>query len=91
MSARFEVVRSNRFEQPWHARLVSNGRILMSSEQYARKVGAQRAIEAMGRAFSPVGMAMLNGDWLNVWLDRDGSAGEKTAIPVRYIDERSKP
>jgi uncharacterized protein YegP (UPF0339 family) len=53
MSARFEIVRGS-VAQPWHARLVSNGRILMSSETYARKVGAERAVLSIARALVPV-------------------------------------
>lgn len=88
MSARFEVVRTDA-EQPWHFRFIANGRVVASSETYARKVGVQRGIEAMGRGFSPVGMAMLDGDWLHVWQDNDGAAGWKVAVPVRDIDERT--
>lgn len=46
MSARFEVVRSDA-EQPWHARLRVNGEITWWTEQYARKVGAERAVRSL--------------------------------------------
>ena len=85
MSARFDLIRSDA-PQPWHFRFIANGRVVASSETYARKVGAERAIEAMGRAFSPWTMARLDGEWLSVALDRHAS--EWLAIPVRFIDER---
>lgn len=84
-SPRFEIVRGSA-PQPFHFRFIANGRIVASSETYARKVGAQRGIEAMGRAFSPVGIARLDGGWLSVALDRDAS--EWLAIGVRAVDER---
>lgn len=49
MSARFEIVRTDVDGQPWHARLVVNGQVTWWTEQYARKVGAERAIVSMVR------------------------------------------
>lgn len=54
MSARFEIVRSdtgdNGLDQPWHARYVaSNGRIVWTTEQYARRGAAVAAIRGMSR------------------------------------------
>jgi uncharacterized protein YegP (UPF0339 family) len=83
---RFEIVRSDA-AQPWHFRFIASGRVVASSETYARKIGAQRAIEAMGRAFSAWGMARLDPEWLSVAQDRDATTW--VAIPVRYIDERT--
>lgn len=50
MSTYFEVARTNA-EQPWHARLWANGRIILRSENYSRMVGAERAILSAARTF----------------------------------------
>ena len=47
MSARFEIVRT---DDGHHARLVSsNGQIIMASEVYTRRVGAERAVLSAAR------------------------------------------
>lgn len=44
---RFEVVRSDA-DQPWHARFrAANGHIVWTTEQYARRPGAEGAIEVL--------------------------------------------
>ena len=90
MSARFEIVRGS-FAQPWHARLVSNGRVLMSSETYARKIGAERAVLSMLRAlgFEDIITLAWNVEGVEkVFLYPDG--GVVPHMPtVRYIDERA--
>jgi uncharacterized protein YegP (UPF0339 family) len=48
MSVRFEIVRAA--QEQWHWRIVSNGRILSSSENYRRKVGCERAIKSVVHA-----------------------------------------
>lgn len=74
---RFEVVRTDA-AQPWHARFVAaNGRIVWTTEQYARRAGAIGAIEALANA---------------TVLDRVvafGFAGVVTE--VRDVDERRLP
>lgn len=49
MNAYWEIVRSTA-EQPWHARLFTNGRISVRTENYTRMVGAERAILSTARA-----------------------------------------
>jgi uncharacterized protein YegP (UPF0339 family) len=49
MTACWELIRTDA-EQPWHARLISNGRVITSTETYARQIGAERAILAVVRA-----------------------------------------
>jgi uncharacterized protein YegP (UPF0339 family) len=78
VSARFEIVRSDAV-QPWHARFVAaNGRIVWTTEKYARRVGALRAIDAItdGR-----GWASLAGGAMVLWRN--------DLTEVRDVDERT--
>lgn len=97
MTGRFEVVRTDGRghdqSQPWHARLLSNGRIMLTSETYARMVGAERAILAAARFFAPTVVSGLR--WNvegveKVFVDGDGCyLGDLPT--VHYLDERSAP
>lgn len=93
MSARFEVVRTNG-DQPWHARLVVNGRITWHTEQFARMVGAERAILSLLRAVQAAtaagGMTWnVEGREKVVTNWRGNPLG---GLPlIEYLDERPEP
>jgi uncharacterized protein YegP (UPF0339 family) len=87
-AARFEIVRSDA-AQPWHARRIVNGRRTWVTENYARKVGAERAIRSL--------IDDISG---GLWVRRkDGSydlyhQGVETPsrhIEVVDVDERTQP
>jgi uncharacterized protein YegP (UPF0339 family) len=78
---RFEIVRTAHAQ--WHWRIVSNGRILASSENYRRKVGCERAIQS--HAGAPISH---HRDWSEVrWYPNR----ETQLAEVRYIDDRLHP
>ena len=90
MSAGFEVVRT---DDGHHARLVVNGRIVLASEVYTRRVGAERAIISAARVLGyeeplltvnvgPPDFPVLREKVLTA---RDAS---RPWISVRYLDER---
>lgn len=86
MSARFEIVRT---AAGFHARLVaSNGRIIMSSEVYARRAGALGAVavslEAAGCAVNRPPTPDTPGRYLAVPLFSD----DPVSFEVRDVDER---
>ena len=95
MSARFEIVRTDA-EQPWHARFrAANGRVVWTTENYARRRGALRAVESM--------VAPFTGSWVDRWWDFDlgrivdaviyrSNHWEKTnarRLEIRDVDERT--
>lgn len=89
MTAHFEVVRTDA-AQPWHARMVINGRITWRVENLTRQIGAERAIESLLRE-------VAGGTWGLMW---NVEGVEKTAIDdvgnvhdlnVKYVDERPEP
>ena len=88
MSAHFEVVRSDAPKQ-WHARYVVNGRIVWTTPQLSRQVGAERAILSLAREF---GYEQPRLTW---WSDRHREKALTAADPTRpwlrvvYLDERS--
>lgn len=90
MSATWEVVRTDA-EQPWHARLIANGRVLMTSETYARMVGAERAILATVRAHD-IGPARLvwNVEGVEKVMVGEDGAVLGWAPVVRFCDERGQ-
>jgi uncharacterized protein YegP (UPF0339 family) len=77
---RFEVVRTDA-GQPWHARFrAANGAIVWTTENYARKRGAENAIDTFARA-------------LDGFLTIDGSVCSAIAghyVGTRYVDERGQ-
>lgn len=92
--SRFELVRTDA-DQPWHARFrASNGAIVWTTENYARRKRALRAIEIIVDGFQ--------GAWLEMfWDERTQSFREAVVyrasswekrngrlIEVREIDER---
>ena len=94
MSARFEIVRTDA-PQPWHARFVaSNGRIVWTTETYARRGSALNAI----RSF----MEPQSAGWIDLWWYEDrGAHGDAVVyrrdswnktdgllIEIRDVDER---
>ena len=88
--SRFEIVRTDA-PQPWHARFVaSNGRIVMSSETYARKAGAENAVLAMARA---CGLDATGLRWNVEGVEKvmHNAAGYYLGFAplVRYVDERT--
>ena len=93
--ARFEVVRTDA-AQPWHARFrAANGRILWSTETYARRGRALNAIDCMTGAFG--------GAWVDRWytpavevdavvyLYDSWAKIDKVRIEIRDVDERVSP
>lgn len=87
MSARFEIVRTDA-EQPWHARFVAaNGRIVFSTEQYARRAGAVTAIHAVAAAFSPYGQTQAHDGYVKVLVDHLGDRAHH--VDIRDVDERA--
>lgn len=92
MTARFEIVRTNA-KQPWHARLVAaNGRILFTSENYARR---RSALAVVGAAFRAAGVQMNNPPTPDVAKDRYIGAPLfadcAVAFEIREVDERTPP
>lgn len=79
---RFELVRSDA-AQPWHARFrAANGRIVFSTEQYARQGAAENAVRLMMTTITD-----------GHWWKRDnvyhvGMGRLHAAIEVRVVDER---
>ena len=80
---RFEVVRTDG-EQPWHARLCTNGRIAWHTENYTRRIGAERAIYSLVAA---LGGTMLSdeGEWNVEGVEK--YLGPRLPM-VKYVDER---
>lgn len=101
--SRFEVVRTDA-EQPWHARLMVNNKRVWWTENYARKVGAERAIRSNGKALAGMFAALLAEYADDVFWRKDSAfsadsnyaykaAGSKLRdfadrLPVAYLDER---
>lgn len=87
MKGRFEVVRTA--QEQWHARFIgANGRTIWWTENYKRKVGAEKAISAIAHVF----YGWIDGDSVTCLSDRN--SWEKTNRPsaeLRYIDDRLKP
>jgi uncharacterized protein YegP (UPF0339 family) len=97
MSARFEIVRT---DAGWHSRFrAANGRVVWSTEVYARRTTALEAIRSTARAMSPTARIWV----ANAYLSGrpDGSTikfghpsdnyGTAHAIEVRDVDERVQP
>lgn len=83
------VVRTDA-KQPWHCRLVVNGRTLLSSENYSRMVGAERCILAAARHFDvgAVGLRWNVEGVEKVFITKAGYY--LAAMPtVLYVDERT--
>lgn len=76
MSARFEIVRTNA-SQPWHARFrAANGRIVWTTEQYARHNAAVLAVHQIAKP-------IVCTPWEHgVMVQQHG------AVEVRDVDER---
>lgn len=91
MTARFEIVRTSA-PQPWHVRLVSNGRVILSSESYSRQIGAEGAVLTAARAF---GIDVDHLAWNVKGVEkvlRDRWCHVVDGAPlVKYIDERPRP
>lgn len=86
MSGRFEVVRTDA-EQPWHARFAAaNGRIVWTTEQYARRAGALTAIHAIAAAFSPYGQTRMLDGHVKVLIEHIGDIAH--SVEIRDVDER---
>lgn len=92
MIDRIEIVRSDPETdkaQPWHARLRVNGKITFRTENYARKVGAERASLGLAKMFG------WEPELVAVQLPAVGVAGVvrdlglRGAVQVVYLDERS--
>jgi uncharacterized protein YegP (UPF0339 family) len=80
MTARFEIVRSDA-AQPWHARFrAANGRIVWTTEQYARRGGALNAVTALADRFGYF-----------IESQRLRQVGTGFGIEVRDVDERTQP
>lgn len=90
MSARFEIVRTDA-EQPWHARFrAENGRVVWSTENYARRKTAINAVCVIAREFSWGGVATwrTDGPWQEVLIEHGGF---RAGVPVLMVDERTQP
>lgn len=90
MTAHFEVVHgSDGITQPWHGRMIVNGRITWVTETHSRMVGVERAIESLLRE-------LAGGHWGLSWNveGREKVALSDTGalhhITVRYVDERTQ-
>lgn len=86
---RIEIVRTNA-TQPWHARILVNGKITWHTENYTRMVGAERAVLSLLRIGWPTSVTSLR--WNvegreKVAYDRDGRY-LPTLGTVLYVDER---
>lgn len=87
MSARMEVVRT---DSSWHARFVTNGRTIWTTENYTRMVGAEGAVLSFARAGTTTGWALK---WNvpgveKVFVRPDGSLPPLAPL-VKYVDERT--
>lgn len=91
-SARFEIVRTDA-PQPWHARLLFNGRITWRTENYVRMVGAERAILSLLRATEAApaaGGLIWNVEGMEkVVTNRRGNPLNSLPL-VGYVDLRAK-
>lgn len=87
---RIEIVRTNA-TQPWHARIIVNGKITWHTENYTRMVGAERAVLSLLRITVPAVRALR---WNvegreKVVTNASGRALYANALPtVLYVDER---
>lgn len=87
MTARFEVVRTDAV-QPWHARFrAANGRIVWTTEQYARRAGALTAIASIAGAFSESGYAVLRTTYVKILIDWPSDRAH--SVDIAYLDERA--
>lgn len=88
MTARFEICRTDA-EQPWHARLIVNGRKTWRVENLTRQVGAERAI-----------LSLMHATTGRAWKLRWNVRGEEKVLVhlgtdhvhqlhVHYFDERT--
>jgi hypothetical protein len=78
-SQRIEIVRTDA-EQAWHVRTIRNKKTFIS-ENYLRKVGAERAALGLATLFGWESPALTD----SMLID---TASPHTPIPVVYIDER---
>lgn len=80
MSApRFEIVRTDAPQQ-WHARFVAaNGKVVWTTENYARRNGALKAIGSLAQALN----AWLAEDWVRL------GAPSHIRREIRDVDERT--
>lgn len=88
---RFEIARTDAGPQPWHARLIVNGRITWRVENLTRQVGAERAILSLARAFGFYHVDLI---WNVEGVEKvffDPFRGNVVShLPtVRYVDERA--
>jgi uncharacterized protein YegP (UPF0339 family) len=83
---RFEVVRTDA-AQPWHARFrAANGRVIFSTENYARRRGAENAIETMQGRFIYTMRDSVGWGPGDSFVTLYGGG----QVEVRYVDERGQ-
>lgn len=79
MSARFEIVRTDA-AQPWHARFrAANGRVVWTTENYARRSSALSAIDLLASG----GITLGVDGRLRIRLC------DSLVLEIRQIDERT--
>lgn len=86
-ASRFEIVRT---DAGWHARFISNARIIFASENYTRMVGAERAVLAFANAGAASRWSLR---WNVVGVEKvfwnDAFERVPRVAPlVKYVDER---
>lgn len=85
---RIEIVRTTA-PQPWHARIVTSGRITWRTENYTRMIGAERAVLALLRIGAPLAHSLR---WNVEGIEKvvvTPAGGLLTRLPtVLYVDER---
>lgn len=82
----FVVVRSDA-DQPWHAKLISGGKITWRTENLTRKVGAERSILSAARTFGWDDPQLVTVPGFDGKILAGGALGPD--IPVLYRDERT--
>lgn len=88
---RIEIVQTDA-EQPWSVRVFRNRQTFRSSENYARKIGAQRAVVGLAKTFgweSP--LIMTEKDGTSFVYDAASKDVLPLSIPVLYLRELAGP
>lgn len=87
MNATWEIVRTDA-KQPWHAREVGgNGEKTWTTEQYARKVGAERALCRLAERWGWENVVLI---WdAPTWGNLEDSKRGTIVGAVRMVDERT--
>lgn len=84
----YEIARTDA-DQPWHVRIIVNGKKILVSENLTRQVGAERAILSTARFHGlPVAELRWNVPGAEKIMVNKLGAVIDGAPTIRYIDER---